>query len=369
MPRNQSSPLIDARMNVMTILNQKPAQFTRDMALVLINHLEKSLGASDGKTTHLSPSELDLGWKIMKKLAKFIRQQGSKVDEMRGRIRSLEASLSLEKKARDILENRFVALEQSVVNTSAFLEAFDLIKLFRHYHLPRLHWVTVTKEYRAKKEMFENRKIDKSEFKEFKKTFNVKYPTPCDTPSLSDIIDICQERHLEAHSGQIKTIMKQEEFLDDCEVYFRQHLISESTLSVCFPTLQKMLSSKSARELKGLWLFGKDGIVYFIRPVMESKTGFRKPFTHILVESEIITSSAVYQFHHFFQRLIFWVQNLSYFQICNLGIQSSPPILTVDGNTKLSLMLRIQMIFYQGYPVHHEKHQYYFIHLRICVIE
>ena len=98
----------------------------------------------------------------------------------------------------------------------------------------------------------ENRLISTYQFDQLKVTFNAKYPMPPETPLLSDIIDLCQERHDEAHSGQIKTIVKQEKFLDDCVVYFETHRISDNTRQVCLPILQKMYALKIAGQLKGL---------------------------------------------------------------------------------------------------------------------
>ena len=168
------------------------------------------------------------------------------------KIRRLDANLSAEKGAREALQARFDALEMSAMNTSSLVKACDLIKLFRSYHLTSYNWDAVTNEYTGQKDKLENRLISTYQFDQLKVTFNAKYPMPPETPLLSDIIDLCQERHDEAHSGQIKTIVKQEKFLDDCVVYFETHRISDNTRQVCLPILQKMYAVKVAGQLKGL---------------------------------------------------------------------------------------------------------------------
>jgi hypothetical protein len=209
------------------------------MALEMIDDLVKIL-ATDG-TLHLSPDELANGHIVLKELKKFISKQGSEV-EMREKLRRLEATLSA-------LQVRFDDLEMSVVNTSALVKAFDLIKLFRTYHLS-YNWDSVTNEYKSDKDKLDNRLISIHQFNQLKAGFNAKYPMPPETPLLSDIIDLCQEH--EAHSGQIKTIVKQEKFLDDCARYFETHRISDSTRQVCLPILHKMHALKSTGQLKGL---------------------------------------------------------------------------------------------------------------------
>jgi hypothetical protein len=257
-------------MNITVILQTKPAEITREMALAMIEYLVKSLAATDGITLHLSSDELNKGVTMLKKLKKFISKQGSDFDEMREKIRRLDVNLSAEKGAREALQARFDALEMSAMtdssalqvridalemsamNTSSLVKAFDLIKLFRSYHLTSYNWDAVTNEYKGQKEKLENRLISMYQFDQLKVTSNAKYPMPPETPLLSDIIDLCQERHDEAHSGQIKTIVKQEKFLDDCVLYFETHRSSDSTRQVCLPILQKMYALKTAGQLKGL---------------------------------------------------------------------------------------------------------------------
>jgi hypothetical protein len=253
MSRNQSSPLDDdGKMSITVILQTKPAEITREMASGMLDYLVKTLTATDGITSHLSPDDLKNGVIMLNKLKEFINKQGSEVDEMRGIIHRLDASLAAEKAAREALQVRFDALEMNVVNTTALVKGFDLIKLFRSYHLKSVNWDAATNEYKVEKDKMENRLIDTLQFEQFKAAFNATYPMPPETPLLSDIIDLCQERHEEAHSGQIKTITKQEKFLDDCAVYFESHRISESTRHVCLPILQKMFALKTAGQLKGL---------------------------------------------------------------------------------------------------------------------
>ena len=130
-----------------------------------------------GVSSHLS-LELQNSLIMVQELKKFVRKQGSEVDELQ--------SIST-------LKSRFDALERSVVNSSALVKAFDLIKLFRAYHLS-LNWDTVTNEYTPEKDKLENCMISELQFNQIKTAFNAKYPMPHETPLLSDIIDLCQER-------------------------------------------------------------------------------------------------------------------------------------------------------------------------------
>ena len=75
----------------------------------------------------------------------------NEVDEMRGIIRRLDASLA----AREALQVRFDALEMNVVNTTALMKGFDLVKLFRSYHLSSYNWDAVTTEYKVEKDKLE----------------------------------------------------------------------------------------------------------------------------------------------------------------------------------------------------------------------
>jgi hypothetical protein len=52
----------------MVILQTKPAEITREMALEMIDYLVKSLAATDGITLHLSPGQLNKGDTMLKKL-------------------------------------------------------------------------------------------------------------------------------------------------------------------------------------------------------------------------------------------------------------------------------------------------------------
>jgi hypothetical protein len=88
------------------------------------------------------------------------------------------------------------------------------------------------------------------DFYKSKAIFNAKYPTPSGTPLLSDLSDLCQERHDAAHSSQINTIVKQEKFLDECEEFFDAHRIRYSTSKVCIPLLQNMRDLKIAEQLR-----------------------------------------------------------------------------------------------------------------------
>ena len=142
-------------MSITVIMQTKPAEITREMASGMIDYLVKTLTATDGITSHLSPEDLNNGVMMLKKLKKFINKQGSEVDEMRGIIRRLDASLAAEKAAREALQVRFDALEMNVVNTTALMKGFDLVKLFRSYHLSSYNWDAVTTEYKVEKDKLE----------------------------------------------------------------------------------------------------------------------------------------------------------------------------------------------------------------------
>ena len=97
----------------------------------------------------------------------------------------------------------------------------------------------------------ENYVITPLEFNQNKEAFNAKYPMPSEIPLLSDIIDLYQEHHNELNYNPIKTILKQENFLIECEEHFRTHH-SESTTRVCLPILQMMMVLKTTGKLRGL---------------------------------------------------------------------------------------------------------------------
>ena len=222
------------------------------------------MSSTDGVTSQLSSDEMNTGVKILEKLKKFYSRQGGLIDEMRGTIRRLEANLEtlqarfdasvmradVAERRADAAERRADTWEMSAVNTSALTKEFDLISLFRKYNLSQYDWNYVTKEYKTITDNVENRLISTDDFYKSKAIFNAKYPTPSETPLLSDLIDLCQERHDAAHSGQIKTIVKQEKFLDECEEFFGAHRISDSTSKVCIPLLQKMRDLKIAQQLR-----------------------------------------------------------------------------------------------------------------------
>jgi hypothetical protein len=150
------------------------------------------------------------------------------------------------------LNVRFNASETTRRNASALVMAFDLIKLFRSYDLSMYDWNAVTNEYKSINDRWENDLMSAADFDRFIEVFNVTYPTPPNIPPLSDIIGLCQNRHAAAYSGQIKTIVKQRNFLDECQLYFASNDISESISGVCIPILEKMSDLKSSGALKGL---------------------------------------------------------------------------------------------------------------------
>ena len=113
-------------------------------------------------------------------------------------------------------------------------------------------WNAVTDEYKSINDRWENDLMSAFDFDRCIKVFNVTYPTPPNIPPLSVIIGLCQNRDAVAHSGQIKTIVKQRNFLDECQLYFTSNDISESISGVCIPILEKMSDLKKSGALKGL---------------------------------------------------------------------------------------------------------------------
>jgi PleD family two-component response regulator len=138
------------RMNVISHTNSK--KITKEMASEAIDFLAESFSSTDGVTSHLSSDEMNTGVKILEELKKFYSRQGGLIDEMRGTIRRLEAKLET-LQARfdasvmraDAAERRADTWEMSAVNTSALIKAFDLIRLFRKYHLSQYDWNDATK--------------------------------------------------------------------------------------------------------------------------------------------------------------------------------------------------------------------------------
>ena len=150
------------------------------------------------------------------------------------------------------LNVKFNASETTRRNASALVMAFDLIKLFRSYDLSMYNWNDVTDEYKSINDKWENDLMSEADFDRYIRAFNVTYPTPPNIPPLSDIIGLCQNRHATAHSGQIKTIVKQRNFIDECQLFFTSNDISESISGVCIPILEKMSDLKRSGSLKGL---------------------------------------------------------------------------------------------------------------------
>ena len=83
--------------SVRIILQTKPADFTGETAVSIIELLMNTLAAADGITSRISPTDLTSGVTMLKKLKKFVNRQGSEVDEMRARIRRLESSIPSKK--------------------------------------------------------------------------------------------------------------------------------------------------------------------------------------------------------------------------------------------------------------------------------
>lgn len=157
----------------------------------------------------------------------------------------------LELKHND-LNVKFNASDTTRRNASALVMAFDLIKLFRSYDLSMYNWNDVTDEYKSINDKWENDFMSEADFDRYIRAFNVTYSTPPNIPPLSDIIGLRQNRHAIAHSGQIKTIVKQRNFIDECQLFFTSNDISESISGVCIPILEKMSDLKRSGSLKGL---------------------------------------------------------------------------------------------------------------------
>ena len=69
----------------MVILQTKPAEITREMALAMIDYLDKSLAATDGITLHLSSGQLNKGDTMLsKKRASLHPDNASEMIFLRG---------------------------------------------------------------------------------------------------------------------------------------------------------------------------------------------------------------------------------------------------------------------------------------------
>ena len=174
-----------------------------------------------------------------------IAQQGITVKDLNLKYENLDLK-------HNDLNVKFNASETTRRNASALVMAFDLIKLFRSYDLSMYNWNAVTEEYKSINDGWENDLMSKADFDQYISDFNVTYPTPPNIPRLSDIIGLCQNRHAIAHSGQIKTIVKQRDFIDECQLYFTSNDISESISRVCLPIILKMSNLKRSGALRGL---------------------------------------------------------------------------------------------------------------------
>jgi outer membrane murein-binding lipoprotein Lpp len=234
------------RMNVISHTNSK--KITKEMASEEIDFLVESLSSTDGVTSHLSSDEMNTGVKILEELKKFYSRQGALIDEMRGAIRRLEANLetlqarfdasvmradAAERRA-DAAERRADTWEMSAVNTSALIKAFDLISLFRKYHLSQYDWNDVTKEYKTITDNVENRLISTDDFYKSKAIFNAKY------------LSICVKNDMTQHIlAKLKRLLNKKNFLMSVKS-FLTHIASK----VCIPLLQKMLDLKNAEQLR-----------------------------------------------------------------------------------------------------------------------
>ncbi len=147
-------------------------------------------------------------------------------------------------------------MEIDKTRTNALLKAFELITLYRAYYLSDINWGVITQEYAGIVEQFENKEIQKDAMDVLIHTFDEKYPF---NPKLSSLIDICRDRHDIAHSGNIKTILKQEKFIDECCKFFKKLNIMKdeegifgTMKAICEQLTNELVEMKGRGELKKL---------------------------------------------------------------------------------------------------------------------
>lgn len=175
-------------------------------------------------TKPLSEKEKTKGRLMIEKITKFVTKLGSELDDLddlRAKLSRISKELSEERIRTSNLEMRIKSMENERQSQSALIKSNELATLFRAYFLD-LDWGAVTTEYSIQRDNYENRKLSLAKFETYKVTFNAKYPTPEDSPVLSVIIDMCQDGHEVAHSGGVKTVVRQEKFIADCAQFFAE---------------------------------------------------------------------------------------------------------------------------------------------------
>ena len=200
---------VDSWVGITALLTTKSSAVTKENMKEMLEALDMMIIMN---TKPLSEKEKTQGRTMIARIKKFINKPGSEMDELSAKVSSISKELSFNTAN---LEKRIKSMENENLSASALAKANDLARLFCSYFLS-LDWNAVTQEYSTERDNYENNIITLVAFEKFKVGFNARNPTPGDSPLLSVIIEICQERHAVAHTVGLKTIMRQEQFLSEC---------------------------------------------------------------------------------------------------------------------------------------------------------
>lgn len=202
-------------------------------------------------TEPLTEAEKNKSRSMIARIGKYINKSGSETDELRGKFVRIEKELAQERERTTSLEKRVKTMETEDKSQSALIKANELATLFRAYFLD-LDWGAVTMEFSIQRDAHENKTLSLGEFQEFKATFNAKYPTPEGSPELSVMIEMCQARHEVAHSGGVKTVVRQEKFIAECAQFFAECGGASKYTAPCLAMLQKLQQVQKTSGLHGL---------------------------------------------------------------------------------------------------------------------
>lgn len=238
----------DSGVGITALLATNSSAVTKENAKEMLEALDTMISMN---TQPLSEKEKTQGRTMIKKITKFINRSGSELDELRAKVYRISRELSDERIRTTNLEKRIKSMENEKLSVSALMKANDLATLFRAYFLD-LDWNAVTQEYSTERDNYENNIITLVAFEKFKGGFNARYPTPGDSPLLSVIIEICQERHAVAHSGRLKTIVRQDRFLSECAAFFCECGDASEYTAPCLAMLNMLQVEKTTNGLHGL---------------------------------------------------------------------------------------------------------------------
>lgn len=235
-------------VEITALLATKKSAVTKENAKEMLEALDTMISMN---TKPLSEKEKSQGRMMIQKITKFINKSGSELDELRAKVTRISKELTDERIRTTNLEKRIKSMEDKKLSVEVLMKANDLATLFRAYFL-NLDWNAVTQEYSTERDNYENNLITLAAFEKFKVSFNAKYPTPGDSPLLSVIIDMCQERHAIAHSGGLRTIVRQAKFLTECAEFFGECGDASEYTAPCLAMLNMLQAEKSSKGLHGL---------------------------------------------------------------------------------------------------------------------